>query len=152
MIITVHTMEYYGELQNTVLAIRNYKNSDYDDYVHLVESSFREMRKFYELPLSGFCNSRDVLMENNANIYIWEANGNMIGAVSLYGQEIDDLVIAEEFQNRGYGKRLLSFAICEMQKREISPIILHVTDWNQKAIHLYEKAGFRIVKTEEVVR
>ena len=34
----------------------------------------------------------------------------------------------------------------------VSPIILHVTDWNQKAIRLYEKTGFRIVKMEEVVR
>jgi ribosomal protein S18 acetylase RimI-like enzyme len=36
-----------------------------------------------------------------------------------------------------------------MQSSSISPIVLHVADWNRGAIKMYMKNGFAIVKTEE---
>ena len=45
---------------------------------------------------------------------------------------------------------LLRFAVACMQRMGVSPIILHVADWNRGAISLYTKNGFRIVKTETV--
>ncbi|MBS4535710.1 GNAT family N-acetyltransferase [Clostridium sp. D2Q-14] len=76
----------------------------------------------------------------------------MIGSVAIYGNEIDDLIVSKEYQKKGYGKKTLIFAINRMQQKNISPIILHVADWNQGAIKMYLNNGFKITKTEIIER
>ena len=49
---------------------------------------------------------------------------------------------------RGYGERLLKFAVSYLQKNKISPIRLYVADWNQGALKMYIKNGFKITHTE----
>lgn len=46
--------------------------------------------------------------------------------------------------------QLLWFAVSYLQKKNCSPILLHVADWNQEAVELYRKNGFVITKTEYV--
>lgn len=75
----------------------------------------------------------------------------MIGSVAVYGNEIDDLIVANQFQNLGYGKLLLQFAVNLLQKRDISPIVLCVAEWNQKAISLYKTQDFIVTKIETVL-
>ena len=81
-------------------------------------------------------------------IYI-EIDGKLVGSVAIYDNEIDDLIVGKSYQRSGYGEALLQFAISHMQSNNISPIVLHVADWNQGAIKMYMKNGFAIVKTEE---
>ena len=81
-------------------------------------------------------------------IYI-EIDGKLVGSVAIYDNEIDDLIVEKSYQRAGYGEALLQFAISYMQSNNISPIVLHVADWNQGAIKMYMKNGFAIVKTEE---
>lgn len=61
-----------------------------------------------------------------------------------------EAVVAEEHQKKGYGRQLLWFAVSYLQKKNCSPILLHVADWNQEAVELYRKNGFVITKTEYV--
>lgn len=82
-------------------------------------------------------------------IYILEIDGKLVGSVAIYDNEIDDLIVGKSYQRAGYGEALLQFAISHMQSNNISPIVLHVADWNQGAIKMYIKNGFAIVKTEE---
>lgn len=74
----------------------------------------------------------------------------MIGAVGIYGNEIDDLIVRKKYQKQGYGKKLLAFAIVKMQEQNINPIKLHVAKCNENAVKLYEKMGFECVKVEEI--
>lgn len=37
-----------------------------------------------------------------------------------------------------------------MQEQQSESILLHVAEWNKKAIKLYENYGFKIIKTEKV--
>ena len=83
-------------------------------------------------------------------IYVLEADGKLIGSVAVYDNEIDDLIVEKSYRRRGYGEALLQFAVSRLQSNKISPIILHVADWNQGAVKMYLKNGFTIVKTEEV--
>ena len=96
------------------------------------------------------CPSREDLKNRQTNIFILKKNARLIGSVSIYENEIDDLVVAKQFQRQGYGQALLQFAISYLQKRGVSPIFLHVADWNQKAIKMYQKNNFQIIKTETV--
>ena len=116
----------------------------------LVFVCFFEMRTALKRFPVNCCPSREDLKNRQTNIFILKKNARLIGSVSIYENEIDDLVVAKQFQRQGYGQALLQFAISYLQKRGVSPIFLHVADWNQKAIKMYQKNNFQIIKTETV--
>ncbi len=108
------------------------------------------MRAALQLSPVDCCYNEDELEHKKDNIYILETDGELIGSVAIYGNEIDDLIVRKSRQRMGYGKSLLRFAVSHMQNNDISPITLHVADWNQGAIRMYLKNGFVVVRTEKV--
>lgn len=150
MQIVAHTMEYKGDVINFNLEVTNYVNTDYNEYRIVYEECFFDMRTALQLKPVNCCDSNDTLLGKALQIFILRINDVLIGSVAIYGNEIDDLIVAKEFQNQGYGKQLLNFAVSKMQKNNVCPIILHVADWNKNAISLYLKNGFIITKTETV--
>lgn len=150
MDIIAHTMEYCGEAVHSELMLRNYTGSDYKRYKKAYEACFSEMRTALCLNPVNCCSSEKKLLQNSGSIFIYEENGILIGSVAVYGNEIDDLFVAKEFQKKGYGEELLRFALYKMQKAGVTPIVIHVADWNRGAVKLYQKNGFKFVKTEVV--
>ena len=53
------------------------------------------------------------------------------------------MLFRSQFQNKGYGKALLDYALLKAIQEVVSLITLEVRVSNQKAIHLYESAGFK---------
>lgn len=145
-----HTMEYRGGYIMSPLRLRNYCAWDYKEYKRIYEECFRDMRTALQLSPIDCCSSEEELERKKEKIYIFELNGKLIGSVAIYDNEIDDLIVEKGCQRMGYGEALLKFAISSIQSNNISPIFLHVADWNQGAIKLYRKNGFIIVKTEDV--
>ena len=131
-------------------SIKNYCDDDYEEYKSVYNDCFFEMRTALKRFPVNCCPSREVLKNRQINIFILKKNERLIGSVSIYENEIDNLVVAKQFQRQGYGQALLQFAISYLQKRGVSPIFLHVADWNQKAIKMYQKNNFQITKTETV--
>lgn len=150
MSVIAHTMEYHGGQVCSELALRNYTDSDYETYKKIYNDCFREMRTALQITPVECCQSAEELGKRKRDIFIYERNGMLLGSVAVYGNEIDDLIVAEQFQGNGYGKELLKFALCVIQEKNTAPIRLHVADWNRKAIKLYRKLGFEIVKTQAV--
>lgn len=58
---------------------------------------------------------------------------------------IYDIAIQEAHQGRGLGKAALALAEDESRRRGCGLIELHVFGWNQRALALYEKAGYGYV-------
>lgn len=150
MKIIAHTMEYIGEQVNCELHLTNYNADDYLEYKRIYEECFFDMRTALELQPVNCCDNNDTLLSKAEKIFIFKDDEKIIGSVAIYENEIDDLIVAKEYQNNGYGKQLLLFAVSKMQKDNINHIILHVADWNKTAINLYLKNGFTISKTETV--
>ena len=48
------------------------------------------------------------------------------------------------------GKQLLLWAINHIRQHNDAPVTLHVADWNQVALQLYEKVGFAIQSKEKI--
>ena len=148
--IVAHTMEYHGEHMQSSLQLRNYSACNYDEYKKIYEECFHDMRSAYQLYPVDCCYSEEGLEHKKDNIYILEVGGELIGSVAIYGNEIDDLIVRKSCQRMGYGEALLRFAVSQMQNNDISPITLHVAEWNQGAIRMYLKNGFTVVRTEKV--
>ena len=145
----VHTMEYKGGHICEKPQLRNYSPDDYDSYERIYEDCFYDMRSSLGLEREC-CKSRDELLANRDNIFILEENGSIIGSVAVYGNEIDDLFVAHEYQQRGFGLILLRYAIAVLQERSDGRIILHVADVNEAAMSMYLANGFVIAETEEI--
>ena len=149
MKIIAHTMEYRGGSIVSPLRLRNYSAFDYEEYKRIYEECFRDMRTALQRFPVDCCDSKEELEHKKDKIYILEIDGKLVGSVAIYDNEIDDLIVGKSHQRAGYREALLQFAISHMQSNNISPIVLHVADWNQGAIKMYMKNGFAIVKTEE---
>lgn len=67
---------------------------------------------------------------------------NVYGVVGIYGFEIK-----EELQGKGFGRRALSAAICDILKTEYKKLYLEVETNNAPALHLYKAMGFETAVT-----
>ena len=71
-----------------------------------------------------------------------------VGISILYERsEITTLAIKEEYQRKGYGKKLLSYAIDIAKSKGCEVVALEVRVDNTVAIRLYEDFGFIRVRT-----
>ena len=77
-------------------------------------------------------------------VYLLLENDEIIGSVAIKGEEIDDLIVNPKFQGKGYGKQMLLWAL---EHVDTERVILHVAEWNKRAVNLYTKNGFEIIET-----
>ena len=150
MQVIAHKMEYKGGQIASDLRPKHYSDSDYEKYKAVYQACFHDLREALERYPVDVCPSREKLEREKENIYILEAAEKLVGSVAVYGNEIDDLFVAKDFQRQGRGEALLRFAVSLLQKRRVSPIVLHVADWNKGALYMYLKNGFEIVSTETI--
>ena len=101
---TVHTMEYAGGRAEASLDLRNYQDSDYEEYRIMYNGCFLAMRTALELQPAECCAGREELARRRSEIWILEISGTLAGSVAVYGKEIDDLVVKGEFRGPGSGK------------------------------------------------
>lgn len=86
----------------------------------------------------------------------WEKTA--IGVVGLkhidYGNkdaEYFGYIGEKEMWGKGIGREMLRYALKYLESIGMERVYLHVADYNERAIHIYEKMGFKIVKSEEKV-
>ena len=144
----VHKMRYQGELVKAAEPLREYRDEDYEAYARIYNEAFAPLRRALGIEPVYCCEDRQTLLQKKNHLFILEEEGRIAGSVGIFGGEIDDLVVDEACRNKGCGTRLLRFAVSKLQQDGISPITLHVVDWNQGALRLYLKNGFAIESSE----
>ena len=81
-------------------------------------------------------------------IYVAEVDGQIVGYILWLERKnyfrLYSLAILKSFQSQGFGKALLDYSMKILNNNNLS---LEVKSTNQKAIALYEKMGFKKVKT-----
>lgn len=122
----------------------------WNEYKQKYNDCFCEMRKVLEVEPINFYSSYSQMIDKAGNTYLCLKNGVIAGAVSCYGNEIDDLFVAKAFQRQGFGRKLLLWGINHIKKQGYDGITLHVAEWNQNAVRLYLDTGFTIQKEERV--
>ena len=76
-------------------------------------------------------------------MYVATKEEKIVGFVGLRPHELSFLYVDPNFQNLGIGKKLIEFALRRLER----PIKLEVFTDNLAAKALYEKYGFKVVKT-----
>lgn len=146
-----YEMQYTGK--TPIIAkvnITPFCEKDYSQYERIYNECFYEMRKALDVKPYNFYSDIEQIRNRIDNIFMLIHDETIIGSVGCYGTEIDDLMVNKQFQNRGYGKTLLLWAMHHIRTYTDEPITIHVAEWNQNAIKLYLKNGFIVTKKEKV--
>ena len=122
----------------------------FEDYMRIYNECFYEMRKSLDIQPYNFLNDYKQIVDKFKDIYLLINQGEIIGSIACYGNEIDDLIVNKKFQHKGYGKQLLLWGIQHIREKSNEPITLHVAEWNNNALMLYQKVGFEITNVEKV--
>ena len=135
------------EISDPSVNLVRYDSSYKDEYKRIYNECYHEMREALDIKPYDYIQDDSFFEEGMENVYLLiNAPGEIIGGVALKDDEVDDLIVNRKYQGRGYGTKILTWAISKMN---FETIILHVADWNKKAISLYEKLGFVIVERIE---
>lgn len=149
--IIAYEMAFQGtvEDQDQVSCIP-FQEEHWDEYRKIYNECFYEMRADLEIEPFNFYADYSQMKDKTDNTFLYVQNGEIIGAVSCYGNEIDDLIVKKPFQGQGLGQKLLLWGMHHIKEQEYEEIILHVAEWNQNAVTLYLKNGFSVRKKEKV--
>lgn len=137
------------EYQNDIICVP-FQKKYWNEYMSIYNECFYKMRKALEVEPIYFYYEYSQIKDKIKDIFLYLQNGGIIGAVSCYENELDDLIVEKSFQGQGIGQKLLLWGINHIKEQGYEEIILHVAEWNQNAVKLYLKNGFSIVKRERV--
>ncbi|MBO4701253.1 MAG: GNAT family N-acetyltransferase [Lachnospiraceae bacterium] len=120
------------------------------DYKTLYNEAFFPMRKALDIKPYNWYSDDEAIIKKSADIFLLVEDGRLIGSVACNCNEIDDLFVNTKETKKGYGRKLLLWAVKHIRKKNDLPITLHVAEWNKGALKLYEDAGFKIKNKERV--
>ena len=107
------------------------------------------------------------LINDESNIFLILENENeIIGFLYAYEETkgklpfhkkrkyivIDNIVVDENYRNKGYGEKLLDHIIEYAKKGNYNDIMLYVYCFNKNAIKLYEKKGFKTITQDMILK
>ena len=135
--------------QNDIICVP-FQKEYWNEYMKIYNECFYKMRKALKVDPINFYYDYSQIKDKINDIFLFLQNGVIIGAVSCYENEIDDLIVEQSFQGQGIGQKLLLWGMNHIKEQGYEEIILHVAEWNQNAVKLYLKNGFCIKKRERV--
>ncbi|MDZ4992604.1 GNAT family N-acetyltransferase [Clostridium perfringens] len=150
MEVIAYCMEYMGGKVKTDISLVPFREEFFEEYKKIYNECFYEMRKYLYIKPYYFYSSIEQLEDKKEKIFVLKENDELIGSVAMIDGEIDDLIVNPKYQGKGYGKKLLLYAINKIQNLKAEKITLHVAKWNEKALKLYENNGFKCVEIEKV--
>lgn len=125
--------------------IRKYKDSDFDQLCHVMDRARMQELKTANME-QVFIQLKDAPYLRyllKCKMYVATKEEKIVGFVGLRPHELSFLHVDPNFQNLGIGKKLIEFALRRLER----PIKLEVFTDNLAAKALYEKYGFKVVKT-----
>jgi ribosomal protein S18 acetylase RimI-like enzyme len=96
------------------------------------------------------------MQDHNAVYLKLEGDGQLMGFASFKPSEepnlllLDKIYVHPEQQRKGYGTMLMSQVEKIARDERFEGMILVVNKSNQRAIQAYEKAGFKVMRTETI--
>ena len=143
--ITVYEMQYLHHVnEKSSIQMIPYSSKYQEEYKRIYNQCYHEMRKELGIKPFDFIQDDSFFASGMEKVFLLLSGEEIIGSVKIKDNEIDDLIVNAKYQSQGYGKQILLWALENIKNEKI---ILHVAEWNKKAIELYRKNGFEIVNT-----
>lgn len=140
------------------LSAIQYEDSYYEDKIKLESEAFSVLREENDIkPYNWYLGASKEALENNRKrtlknseyIYLFFEENEMVGASMVKNAEIDLLFVNIKYQGKGYGKKILEFAVNKGLEQSSSMVNLTALATNEKALKLYTNAGFKVVQAQD---
>ena len=121
-----------------------------NNWMEVASLSVKEEQKKYVAPAIGILARGYVYRDCNAKIYAFENDGVIVGTALVreftdepLGYDLQQFMIDEKYQGKGYGSRALELILDELRKEgRYDHVELCVKKADAEAIRLYGKHGF----------
>ncbi|MEY3495939.1 MAG: hypothetical protein RJA80_161 [Actinomycetota bacterium] len=125
--------------------------------LNLTEFSWWHVAKAHEIDKSAFNATAwsletfwsEISASNRYYISLIDENQEIVGFAGLAfngsDADVQTMVIKPEYQNKGYGKKLLDNLIEKVKEKKSTRVFLEVVADNEKAINLYKSRNFEII-------
>lgn len=126
---------------DTELEIRKAHPENYNQIMEVWESSVKASHYF--LRPHDFEYYKKIIPTDylpNLNVYILCSAKQISGFIGVSGEDLEMLFIAGDLRGKGYGKKLLNYAIQNLNIKKVD-----VNEQNQQAIGFYGKFSFKII-------
>ena len=133
--------------ERTTVSLMPYCSAFRAEYRKLYNECYHEMREALDIKPYDFIQDDSFFDCGMEDVYLLIEDDELIGSVALKGNEIDDLLFDKKFQGQGYGRKILLWALENIKSDNV---ILHVAEWNERAVNLYKSVGFEVTKTMEI--
>lgn len=141
-------MEYKHPVSGEVtISMVPYSSEYQEKYKKMYNKCYHDMREALDIKPYDFIQDYSFFAEGMDEVYLLIEESDLIGSVALKSNEIDNLLVDIKFQGRGYGKQILLWALKHIGAERV---ILHVAEWNERAINLYKKNGFEITEIIDI--
>lgn len=151
-------LHYYGSEQpKSDLKFVPYEDKYFEQYAEGLRTSFYELRKTNDFQPYLCCElneeKRKEFLDNKDNLFLLLDNEKLIASIIVNNNGLlDDLFVLQSYQCKGYGKKIVQFAINKAIKNGSNCISLVAIDWNTRALNLYQSLGFNVVQTTHYYR
>ena len=95
----------------------------WNEYMQIYNECFYEMRKNLEIEPINFYSDFSQMKDKINDTFLYLKNGAVIGAVSCYGNELDDLIVKKSFQRLGFGQKLLLWGMNYIKEQGCDEIV-----------------------------
>jgi len=125
--------------------IRKYKKSDIEEILEVWYQASRMAHPFLDADFMGMekRNIRDVYMPNTST-WVYEKNDDVLGFISMMGNEVGAIFVRPEYHGMGIGRQLMDFVSDFHEEMEVE-----VFERNSVGRAFYDKYGFELL--EELV-
>ena len=127
------------------MIIRKAKQSDIEEIAHVEIASGYHKKRFYASPMI-----KKLFKDKYENVFVLEDKTKILGYITLKNKnkigELGLLAVTKTAQKKGFGLRLIKFILKYAKKIGCNKIFLDVRKDNYKAISLYKKLGFKVVR------
>lgn len=131
-----------------VFSIRDYIHDlDWND-ICIIHDNARIKELDGSASIKAFISLKDCYKEEelfDSIIYIGEYDGKTVGFVAINKDEITWLYIDPKYFRKGFGRKLLKFALNKSKK----PTKVTVLNNNFRAIGLYKSFGFKVISEKK---
>ena len=121
-----------------------------DNWFDIADLSVKEDQRSYVAPAIGILARGYVYRDCNARVYAFDNDGVIVGVALVrefdeepVGYDLQQFMIDQKYQNKGYGSEALSLILDEMRSEgHHDHVEVCVKREDTGAIRLYEKHGF----------
>ena len=144
MSFVVFEMEFRGkDFEKSAIECIPWDGKYFKEYKDMMDEGYYELRKAIGAEPYDCMHGVDELQEEEVPcVYLYVKDGELIGSIGVYGNYLDNLIVAAKHRRKGVGRQLMLWGMEKIRERNSKPIILTVVEWNRGAKRIYDKLGF----------